>query len=146
MEIVKWSDDFKTGEDEIDKEHWGLFALIHDLGDKRAAGAVETSIAATIEALATYVDVHFEHEERLMQATGFPAFEAHKKAHEVLRRRVREFQEDFRRAPETFDHDALMEFLSNWLSQHILKRDMEFAAFHRKQPEKATGDGLIARE
>lgn len=133
MAIVEWSDDFKTGEDEIDKEHWGLFALIHDLGDKLAQGAVEASIDSTIEALVAYVDVHFEHEQRLMQATGYPSFEAHKKAHEALARRVAGFKKDYGRAPETFDFDALMEFLSNWLSEHILKLDMEFAAYHKKQ-------------
>ena len=31
MAIVEWSDDFKLGEAEIDREHWGLFALINDV-------------------------------------------------------------------------------------------------------------------
>lgn len=133
MAIVEWSDDFKIDEPEIDKEHWGLFALIHDLGDKLALGAAEGSIKATIEALAAYVDVHFEHEERLMQQTGYPAFAAHKRAHEALAQRVADFQNDFQRAPETFDHEGLMEFLSNWLVEHILKVDMKFAEFHKAQ-------------
>jgi hemerythrin-like metal-binding protein len=133
MAIVEWSDDFKIGEPKIDKEHWGLFALIHDLGDKLAQGAAEGSIKATIEALAAYVDIHFEHEERLMQQTGYPAFGAHKKAHEALTQQVADFQNDFQRAPETFDYDGLMEFLSNWLSEHILKVDMKFAEFHKAQ-------------
>lgn len=133
MAIIEWSDDFKIGEEEIDKEHWGLFALIHDLGDKLTQGAAEPSISATMEALVAYVDVHFEHEERQMQAAGYPAFAAHKKAHEVLARRVAAFQEDLQRAPEDFDFNVLMEFLSNWLSQHILKLDMDYAAFHKKQ-------------
>lgn len=129
MVMVEWSDDFKIGEDEIDKEHWGLFALINDLGDKRAQGAVETSVASTVEALVAYVDAHFEHEENRMRETGYPGLEEHKKAHEALARRVGEFREEFNRAPETFNYDGFMEFLSNWLSQHILRLDMEFAAF-----------------
>lgn len=131
MAIIEWSNDFKIGEDEIDKEHWGLFALIHDLGDKLAQGAAEDSVAVTIEALVAYVDVHFEHEERLMQETGYPDFASHKKAHEALAKRVAKFKEDLHRAPNTFDYDALMEFLSNWLSQHIIKLDMEFATYHK---------------
>jgi len=137
MTVVEWSNDFKIGEDEIDKEHWGLFALIHDLGDKRAQGALETSVAATIDALVAYVDVHFEHEERLMRETGYPGLAAHKKVHEALGRRVGEFQADFQRAPENFDYEELMEFLSNWLSQHILKLDMEFAGFLKRQRARA---------
>lgn len=133
MAIVEWSDDFKIGEPEIDREHWGLFALIHDLGDKLALGAAEASLKATLEALAAYVDVHFEHEERLMQQTGYPAFAVHKQAHDALARQVAGFQDDFQRAPEVFDYEGLMDFLSNWLSEHILKVDMKFAEFHRAQ-------------
>ena len=133
MAIIAWSEDFKIGETEIDKEHWGLFALIHDLGDKLARNAAESSIHATMEALVGYVAVHFEHEERLMQQTGYPGFEAHKQAHAALAGRVRQFQEDLQRAPEAFNYKELMEFLSNWLSQHIRKLDMDFAAYHKKQ-------------
>lgn len=71
MQIVKWSDDFKIGEAEIDKEHWGLFALINELGDRRAQGAIQASIESTIEALVDYIDVHFEHEERLLQEANY---------------------------------------------------------------------------
>jgi len=133
MTIVQWSDDFKTGEKEIDKEHWGLFALINDLADKRAHGADESSIASTLQALVAYVDVHFEHEERLMEETGYPELESHKKAHQALDRQVADFQDAYERSPETFDYETLMEFLSNWLGQHILKLDMDFAAYHKSR-------------
>ena len=133
MAIIAWSDDFKIGESEIDKEHWGLFVLIQDLGDKLARNAAEPSIHATMQALAGYVAVHFEHEERLMQETGYPGLEAHKKAHAALSARVRLFQEDLQRAPEAFNYRELKEFLSGWLSEHIRRLDMDFAAYHKKQ-------------
>ncbi len=134
MDMIPWSDDFKTGDREIDHEHWGLFALIHDLAGKQAGGADDASIASTIEALVAYVDVHFEHEERLMQRLGYPDFAAHKKAHQALDKRVAEFQTEFQNAPHSFDYPAFMAFLSTWLGQHILKQDMAFAAFRGKQP------------
>lgn len=133
MAIVAWSEEFKVGDKEIDKEHWGLFALIHDLEGKLADGVAEQSIQVTIDALVAYVDVHFEHEERVMKAEGYPKFEEHKEAHRDLERQVDAFQEELKRAPDTFDYAALMEFLSNWLSEHIIKLDMDFAAFRKKQ-------------
>jgi hemerythrin-like metal-binding protein len=133
MAIVEWSDDFRIGERETDQEHWGLFMLINDLADKRTSGVIESSVAATIEALVAYVGVHFEHEERLMQQNGYPGFEAHKGIHEELARRVGEFRDVFQRAPKSFDHEELMVFLTNWLKQHILEKDMEFAAFFKKK-------------
>jgi hemerythrin len=129
MPIVEWSDDFKLGNDEVDKEHWGIFALVTDLGDKRKRGAAHASIKTTIDALVAYVRVHFEHEERMLEAAGYPGLEAHKKLHQALTRQVDGFRADFLRAPEDFDHDGFMAFLSNWLSDHILVEDMEYAAF-----------------
>ena len=131
MAIGEWSDDFKIGEAEIDREHWGLFALINDLAEKRAQGAAEHSVAATIKALAGYVEVHFEHEERLMRDIGYPELAAYIRAHEGLTRKVGEYKEAFEADPARFDFDSFMEFLSEWLSRHILREDMRIAAFHK---------------
>lgn len=131
MSIVKWSDDYKIGDEQIDKEHWGLFALVQDLADKREQGASESSTAATLEALVDYVNIHFEHEEGLMLESLYPGLEAHKRAHEGLEHLVELTLDDYRRAPENFDHEVLMEFLSNWLAKHILVVDMEFAAYYK---------------
>jgi len=92
MAIVEWSDDFKLGEAEIDREHWGLFALINDLSDKHAQGAGDASITSAIDALAAYVDVHFQHEERLMRAVGYPELDSHIELHVALARRVEEYK------------------------------------------------------
>lgn len=137
MAIVKWSDDFKIGDVATDKEHRGLFALIHDLSDKLALGAGERSVKVTIEALVTYVDVHFENEERIMENSGYPGFKAHKQVHEKLSRQVNAFQHALERAPEDFQYYELMEFLSNWLKQHIVNLDMEFASYYKEQTVQA---------
>ena len=71
MTFGKWSDDSKIGEGEIEWEHGGLFALINDLAEKRT-GAGKHSVAASIEALAGYVEVHFGHYARLLRHIGHP--------------------------------------------------------------------------
>jgi hemerythrin-like metal-binding protein len=91
MALVEWSDDFKLGEAEIDWEHWWLFALINDLSYKHAQGAGDASITSAIDALAAYVDVHLEHEERLMRAVGCPKLDSHIELHVALARRVEEY-------------------------------------------------------
>ncbi len=132
MAIAQWNDDLKTGEEEVDKEHWGLFALINDLNGKWADGASVASMNSTFEALTSYVDVHFEHEERLMDSTGYPELSMHKNAHAILKQLVLNFKEEFNQSPETFNYNALMEFLSNWLNSHILELDMKFSVYHRQ--------------
>jgi len=131
MAIVEWSDDFKLGEAEIDREHWGLFALINDLSDKHAQGAADASIVSTIDALVAYVDVHFEHEERLMRSADYPGLDAHIDLHRRLARAVGDYKSAFERGATRFDYDGFMAFLTEWLADHILHEDMAFAAYHR---------------
>ncbi len=132
MRIAEWSDDYELGERIIDKEHWGLFALIHDLRAKLDIGSAAESIETTMEALTAYVEVHFDREEALMAAKGYPDLENHKAAHAGVSRKVAEFEAAYRENPENFDYEALMSFLANWLADHILKIDMAFARFLRE--------------
>lgn len=127
MAIIKWSDDYKIGHKQIDQEHWGLFAIIHDLDGKLSLGADETSIAITIEALVDYVAVHFEHEERLMRLSGYPGFYEHKKLHNELAEKVHQYEEVFLRAPKGFNYEEFMEFLGDWLATHIVEEDTQIA-------------------
>ena len=131
MTIASWSDDLKIGEPEIDKEHWGLFALINDLHDKITDGVSEASVSSTLDALSAYVEVHFEHEERLMAESKYPDLETHKKAHKALEERVSSLIKDYEKDPKSFNYETFSEFLSQWLQNHIMKVDMAFAAYLR---------------
>lgn len=129
MAFVEWSDDFKTGNREIDAEHWGLFALVNDLADKVHHGAADTSVAATIEALVAYVEAHFEREEGLMAAAGYPDLEGHKIAHKRLEEKVGFFGEAYASSPETFPYEDFLVFLGGWLTNHIMKEDMAYVPY-----------------
>ncbi len=100
MSYIEWSDDLKTGNRQIDAEHWGLFALVNDLHDKLQAGSADASIQATIEALVGYVESHFEFEEALMATGGYPDLEAHKQVHQRLTGRVARLPGRLRRRSE----------------------------------------------
>ena len=126
MAIVEWSDDFKLGEAEIDRKHWGLFALTNDLSDQHAQGAGDASITSTIDAWAAYVDVHFEHEERLMRTVGYPELDRHIQLHVALAPRVEEDKAAFERQAACFDSNGFTAFLTD----HILHEDMQFVKYH----------------
>ncbi len=133
MTIVEWSDRFKISDAEIDNEHWELFSLINDLNDKQSIGVPPASTSLALIALVNYIEAHFDHEERLMKESGYPDIEVHKQVHKALDLQVREFQSVFMTNPYSFDYDALIEFLTNWLKNHILKVDMKFAEFYKAQ-------------
>ncbi len=141
MPIIEWSDDYKTGNRDIDKDHWGLFALINDLNDKVADGVAETSIAVTLEALAVYVDVHFEREEALMEACGYEGLAEHKILHRRLADKVRAYEAAYRNDPTTFDYADFIGFLAYWLKNHILVSDMDYVPAIHGSVSEARGSG-----
>lgn len=126
MTFIMWSADYETGNHDIDQDHRGLFALINDLHDKAKDGVPEESIGVTIEALVDYVNIHFEREEILMSACGYAGLENHKAAHRKLALRIRFHKDCFDRHPESFDKEDFMSFLAEWLSNHILVKDMDY--------------------
>lgn len=132
MAVIKWSDRFKIGEETLDKEHWGLFALIDDFDNKVRHDDNRESTEATLEALVDYVDYHFRHEEELMEKTGYPDLEKHKKSHAGLEKKLMIFQKNYNHNKDKFDFETFLEFLGEWLTVHILIHDMDFANFHKE--------------
>jgi len=131
MMFCHWSADLETGNHDIDHDHQGIFTLINDLHDKVSEGTGGDSIAVTITASMDYVAIHFEREETLMKACGYPELAAHKAVHLQLKERVQFYKDSFDRGPEIFDVDGLLHFLSGWLTNHILVADMDYVPMVR---------------
>ncbi len=74
--------------------------------------------------LATYTEIHFAYEERLMQSMDLPDWEAHRSEHRVLAHEVRSFETDLAAGRLSVSMD-LMAVLRDWLLDHVLRADRE---------------------
>lgn len=126
MSLFQWEDKYLVGHNEIDAQHKRLFKLADDLHAAMAEGKAKTKLSDTLNSLVVYTKMHFASEERLMQKYGYPEYAAHKALHESLTAKVMEFQSDFAAGRTVMTID-LMQFLKNWLSQHIGKVDQKVA-------------------
>ena len=126
MVCVEWSDLYNTGIPDIDDEHRGLFALINDLYDKIEGGTAEASIVVTINALADYVNYHFDREEALMETCKYDDLENHIAGHRKLQSQIQSYKQSYERDPKSFDMTDFMAFLTFWLKGHILESDMAY--------------------
>jgi len=70
--------------------------------------------------------VHFAHEEKLFAQTRYPEAAAHKKQHDELTRQVLEVQAKFHRGETGTLTLEIMNFLRNWLVNHILGSDKKY--------------------
>jgi hemerythrin-like metal-binding protein len=96
-----------------------------------AAGAPQTRIREIVRALVDHAGDHFAHEERLMRAARYQAFEWHKGQHDGMRRRLKQFAEhiaaDDREAPA-----VLLQYVAHWLRDHITVTDRMMSASLRR--------------
>lgn len=120
--VIHWRDAFNIDLPEVDNEHRHLFGLVAQLD--------LATIGPTVEALLDYVVIHFTHEQRLMEQSGYPGFAEHLKLHEQFGTAVA----DFLGADNTWTQERVEElrkFLNRWLVGHIMTHDLRFGNWYR---------------
>lgn len=132
MALFEWQPRFSVGIPELDQQHQRLVALINELHEAMMKGkgsAVQQKILAE---LVRYTQTHFDAEEAFMRSLQYPAFPEHRLNHEKMTREVRTLQQNLVAGNEILSID-LMTFLRDWLQNHILKEDSQYAAYARQR-------------
>lgn len=123
-ECLTWDSALDTGIPEIDREHQQLVALVN-----QAAWAAQTHqewlMEAVLDGLLAYAQVHFRHEEHLLELAGYPDLPAHRKEHEAFRGEIAELYADFLRG-RTLPDELIPDLLKRWLKEHILGTDHRY--------------------
>lgn len=124
----------------LDEDHKKLLALVNELHSVVRKQAAPDVIERVMRDLASYVDYHFEAEERLMRLCRYPDLEAHQASHETLRKQVIALGERFAREGYAV-RLKMFDFLSDWLMRHILGEDMKYrdAMAARTRPKAGAG-------
>lgn len=126
---IEWSNDFSVGIDSIDEQHMQLIMVINDLIDHANAETVPQDIRKTIKALEEYSISHFKDEENLFEQYGYPDHSNHIETHLDFKIKV----ESFKKLPLGGFGAAVVEYLSSWLTNHILVEDMKYKTFFAEQ-------------
>lgn len=124
--------EYFTGIEFIDKEHERLFELAeetHELLYDEFLQNKSDQIVHLISELINYTRTHFTHEEAYQKRIDYPYLEQHAKQHRQFEDKLLEFDLDsiannFEEQNETIEE--LLNFLVDWLINHIQKVDMLF--------------------
>ena len=135
--ILKWSDDFALDLPEIDAQHQVLFALFGELWEAIVNRVDRESMLRLIADLEDYAIQHFKEEELFMQATGFPQIASHKSAHDTYVRRIAIERQAVESGKPNLSLD-LLRFLQDWLVEHIMVSDREYARYYDSTKQPAT--------
>lgn len=145
MPLLNWKEAYSVGSTEIDDEHRHLFAIINDFYDRQYTGTSIADIEKLLTQLVFYAEDHFQHEEQIMATANYPKLEAHHAEHEQLVHNIFDLAHSIESGHDTVDQQTLA-FLKNWLLDHILQHDMEFADYLRKQEASLALDAVTETE
>ena len=123
MSLMTWEDKYAVNVNEVDGQHQEIFRLANVLND--ALGEDKAVIAEKLNDLVVYVVDHFATEEKYMQETNYPDYEAHKKMHDDLVAQVGAVAEKFNAGEAELTGD-IMAFVRDWLYQHIPNIDKQY--------------------
>ena len=130
MDQIVWSDEFSIGHEVIDAQHKKLVAMINRLITTSRVATGSETISEILAEMSDYVRVHFDTEEKLMERINYPRIEDHKAQHRAFQMKTAALIRSASLNAESVPV-VLLNYLRNWLTQHILKADMEFKAYLR---------------
>ena len=121
-----WTPELATGIRQIDLQHQELLEIINEFETAHEAGEDARAMDELLPRLAGYVVFHFATEESMLQ--GISGAAEHKALH-IAQHKA--FAENFMKFKAMPGHDqrsettALLEYLKEWLLNHIMKTDMQ---------------------
>jgi hemerythrin len=123
-----WSERYSVNIAELDRQHQGFLAIVHELNQALASGEGATVTYSILQRLAEYAHTHFAAEEALMTEHKFPALLTHCAEHDRFVQLVAKFLDNYH-AGKAGVPVSLMLFLQTWLKEHILVSDKAYSSF-----------------
>ena len=131
MALIEWSKGYSVKVAQFDQEHQRLFKILNTLHSAMVEKKANEILGQILEELIQYTKTHFADEEAAMIRYGYPELERHRELHEALTAKVLDFQKEFK-AGKNFLSASLMNFLNDWLVNHIKGADFRYSEFFNK--------------
>lgn len=128
MSLIEWSEALSVGLASIDEQHQKLVGIINELHDAMLRREGKQLLGATFDRLIEYTEYHFAHEEQLFAQHHYSDAAAHRTQHAMLKEKVVELRRQFEAGRVTITIEV-MEFLRDWLRNHIAVSDRRYAPF-----------------
>lgn len=131
MALIKWEAAYSTGLNTIDDQHKKLIELINELHQAMKDRKTKEVMNTILSGLVSYTKTHFKFEEDRFEKFSFPNIAAHKKKHATFVQKISAFQSEFIAGNLLLSMD-IMNFLKEWLVEHIQGTDLEYVALFKK--------------
>lgn len=134
-DLIKWEKTYSVKIKSIDEQHKYLVKIINDLYHHMLDGKSSQILNNTVAELIDYTAKHFKYEEALFDKTSYPDTNIHKQEHENFVNEMLEFKQQLD-SGEIMISNKLLNFLKEWLLNHIAKSDQKYSSHLRKNKVK----------
>jgi hemerythrin len=131
MALMTWNSTYSVGVKTIDGQHTVLFDILNDLHAGMISGQASSLTGPILKKLVTYTREHFAAEEAMLASTKYPGLAEHQIKHKDLIKQVEDYSARFDRGEITLNLH-LLNFLRDWLTNHIQKVDHEYGPWLNK--------------
>jgi len=135
MALIKWEDRYSVKISKFDLQHQQLVSMINQLYEAMKIGKGQVELGKILEELVDYTRKHFSSEEALMLKHAYPKYAEHKTSHDRLTQQVIEFKNQYNEGKIGLSIQ-MMNFLKEWLVNHILDEDKAYSNFFEAKGEK----------
>jgi hemerythrin-like metal-binding protein len=128
VSIVRWTEAMSVGDQHIDEQHMILMDTINQLATAESQND-RPVVAMIIDELVSYASFHFDYEEQLIAEAGYPDLEKHKRIHQGFSQWIAEVRDDFIHRRRTQVGERILQYLRDWLRNHILHEDQLYRPY-----------------
>lgn len=128
IESLTWNDGMSVGIDAIDNDHKKIISIINKLIRASHHSLTDDFLNDVFGELEHYVQTHFNREEALMASIDYKQLEAHKRTHAQFVQKIPELKAQLLTNNSYDVAEDINLFLHDWIINHILTTDMDYAA------------------
>lgn len=129
-DFMPWNNNLSVQIKQIDDQHKKLVGMVNELHRAMKSKKSNAVMGGILDRLIEYTATHFATEEKLFAKYGYPEEKPHVEMHKKLVAQALDIQKKFK-AGNALISMELMDFLKDWLVNHIQKTDMKYSSFLR---------------
>lgn len=127
-----WQPEWESGNSKIDKQHKELIEMANSLINMTFAGKGYQELEQQVELLLNHIVHHFEFEEGILNAIGYPCYRTHVNIHKELVTKALQLKESCRNGEILIS--ALFSFMvEDVILGHLMVNDKDFFPYTREK-------------
>ena len=124
--MFQWNEKYSTGIQSIDNQHKEIFVYLNRLLDAMKLGQADKVIYQIIIELEKYSIVHFQKEEFFFQRFNYSETKEHIREHQFFIQKVASLKSELKAGKKALFIE-LLNFLKDWIENHILVTDKKYS-------------------